>query len=266
MHYHLEVWLEEKPQPETLRGQIESILAPFSEELQLVEYKENVCQYPVADNGMLQAMIQYRFPRTKKKRIQRKWAKRPENWRPLEEISVVVGDDRYMWNPIGFFDWFQIGGRWRGRHDPTYDPHEDYSLYELCDICRGTGFRRDALGVVTRDEDPSYTCNGCGKYNNETKRWEHDDHGPGLRMSWPTQWGMHPIDVIALQDLPEDFTCYRLIVVREGKVVQMFYKEHFYHDGKRFRLKDTDFDGNVQKQLRKLNIRDGYLVTVDYHA
>lgn len=32
--------------------------------------------------------VQYRFPRSKKKRIRRKWAKRPSNWR--EELGQVV--------------------------------------------------------------------------------------------------------------------------------------------------------------------------------
>ena len=35
-------------------------------------------------------MVQYRFPRSRKKRIRRKWAKRPENWRLRMEFGAAV--------------------------------------------------------------------------------------------------------------------------------------------------------------------------------
>lgn len=34
---------------------------------------------------------QFRFPKTKKRRIRNKWAKRPENWRPMRR-AMIMGD------------------------------------------------------------------------------------------------------------------------------------------------------------------------------
>jgi hypothetical protein len=39
------------------------------------------------------AMIeQFRFPKSRKKRIRKKWAKRPQNWRPDLKKTYVMGD------------------------------------------------------------------------------------------------------------------------------------------------------------------------------
>jgi hypothetical protein len=35
---------------------------------------------------------QFRFPRSKKKRIRAKWSKRPENSRPIVDRAVQMGD------------------------------------------------------------------------------------------------------------------------------------------------------------------------------
>lgn len=58
------------------------------------------------------------------------------------------------------WDWWQIGGRWTGwlgNYDPTTDPEN----FERCALCDGTGKRNDALGKQAREDDPTYTCNGC---------------------------------------------------------------------------------------------------------
>lgn len=34
---------------------------------------------------------QFRFPKSKKRRIRNKWAKRPENWRPMRR-AMIMGD------------------------------------------------------------------------------------------------------------------------------------------------------------------------------
>lgn len=38
---------------------------------------------------------QFRFPRTKKRRIRNKWSKRPENWRPSRR-AYLTGDTLYV--------------------------------------------------------------------------------------------------------------------------------------------------------------------------
>jgi hypothetical protein len=77
-------------------------------------------------------------------------------------------------NPDAKWDWYQVGGRFNGYFDVEYDPDTDPENQEVCFICRGTGKRDDDLGRARREEDPTYTCNGCG--------------GKGTKVSWPTQW------------------------------------------------------------------------------
>lgn len=42
---------------------------------------------------------QFRFPRTKKRRIRRKWAKRPENWRPITNRVFQIRDGCILCHP-----------------------------------------------------------------------------------------------------------------------------------------------------------------------
>lgn len=86
----------------------------------------------------------------------------------------------YWHNPVGFWDWYQIGGRWTGLLS-SYDPHTDPSLMEVCDLCVGTGRRNDTIGLQRRAVDPGYTCNGCD--------------GKGKRQVWPTQFPRHAGDI-----------------------------------------------------------------------
>lgn len=97
------------------------------------------------------------------------------------EIEPFIEDgETYQHNPVGFWDWFQIGGRWTG-HLSGYDPAEDPRLMDVCDLCQGTGMRVDQLGRTLRAEDPDYTCNGCS--------------GKGKRLLWPSEWPRHDGDV-----------------------------------------------------------------------
>ena len=82
----------------------------------------------------------------------------------------------------GYWDWYQIGGRWTGHFD-GYDPEQDPQNVETCPLCVGTGDRPDT-------NQPG--CNGCG--------------GKGQRSKWPTDWALHTGDlttVRALQALKE---------------------------------------------------------------
>jgi len=158
----------------------------------------------------------------------------------------------------GFWDWWQIGGRWTGAHSDKYDPQKDERNLEECWVCNGTGLRIDDVGIQAREEDPSYTCNGCGDYNQKMKRWEFGEYGKGITLKWPTQWAeAYEIDVMPLDRVKEDFTCHTLIA--NGNAYQ---KEKWDGDN----WVKTEFDGNVKNMLEKLKIDKGFLVTVDYHC
>lgn len=75
------------------------------------------------------------------------------------------GTYRSTRNPQAKWDWWQIGGRWTGTLG-EYDPEKDPANIETCDLCHGTGKRRDM--VVAGG------CNGC--------------RGEGRRVKWPTSW------------------------------------------------------------------------------
>lgn len=155
----------------------------------------------------------------------------------------------------GFWDWYQIGGRYTGRKT-DYNPEDDERNWETCRLCNGTGYRNDHVAQDARQKDPSYTCNGCGHITQDGQ-WTHGKHGPGKALKWPTQWKSYAGDICAVVDTPEDLTCFTLIV--NGSVYHM---EEW--DGKNWN--NTGFDGKVAKKLKELNVTKGVLVTVDYHC
>lgn len=174
------------------------------------------------------------------------------------EIERYEEDGEELWrNPRGFWDFWVIGGRWTGDHT-GYDPWKDRLNYSKCRWCGGTGFRNDAVGQEEREIGPTYTCNSCGEYDLETKTWSHGEFGPGLSMAWIPRpyYG----DLMHIAGIKDDLTCYTLIV--NGKI---YPKEHFDYENLTF-LKNPEFDGNVMKKLNELGIKDGYLITVDYHC
>ena len=156
-----------------------------------------------------------------------------------------------------FWDWYQIGGRWTGEKDPNYDPTKDPQNAEECRLCLGTGFRNDPQGVQSRSEDQTYTCNGCGKYDETTKTWGHTNIGPGRSVKWPTEWAKFKGDIMPISVVPRDLKCFTLIV---GD--QVFHQEAWNGDD----FVKTEFDGLVIPKLKELEINDGHLVTVDYHT
>lgn len=175
------------------------------------------------------------------------------------EVEQIEEDGETYWhNPIAFFDWYQIGGRWTGEHT-GYDPSEDVENVKTCDLCKGSGFRRDLVGLKAAMEHTSYTCNGCGTFDRETKKWIHGPYGKGRRLVWPTQFAKYKKDIIDIKDpdLKSDLSSYTLIVGPE-----VFHKEEW--NGSTF--EKTKFDGNVLKKLAELKINTGYLVTIDYHS
>jgi len=89
----------------------------------------------------------------------------------------------------GFWDWYQIGGRWTGLFD-NYDPTKEPENNEVCWLCHGTGLRNDDIGKAQREADPNYTCNSCG--------------GKGIAVKWPTQFKNYPGDIIPISQLTEE--------------------------------------------------------------
>jgi len=148
----------------------------------------------------------------------------------------------------GWWDWFQIGGRWTGEHDPDYDPAKDPRNHENCTICNGTGKRTDRIGEAARRDNPGYTCNGCGS----------DDTPAGIAIKWPTQRAEVGADVIPTRDCREDLTCHTLLVNGKALMVEEWTGKDF---------KKTDFNGMVRETLDSMGLLNtGKLVTVDYHC
>jgi len=203
MHYHAEVWIKTN---ENVESQVESALAPYDEDLQVIQREED-----------------------------------GETW----------------WeNPDGWFDWWEIGGRWKGEHVEGYDPTEDPAHLETCDICGGTGdrpgwvlyiYEEDGTRKRTFKDAWAKECNGCNSCL-----------GTGKRLSWPTGWKQHHKDVIPIADIRDDLTCYTLVV---GDKVM--HDEIYTGDG----FADGPMKNKTVKQaLAELGVKDGYLVTVDYHC
>jgi hypothetical protein len=91
---------------------------------------------------------------------------------PGEAVAMALasGRDRE-------WDWYQIGGRWTGLLS-GYNPEGDPDNHHPCQICRGTGYRNDAVLVGP--------CNACG--------------GIGVRVAWPTAWKAHAGDVATVAE------------------------------------------------------------------
>ncbi len=188
-----------------------------------------------------------------------------------DEYVKAVGEIMEPFNEEGsiqgFWDWYQIGGRWTGAHDPAYSPDNDARNSQRCDLCNGTGFRNDSVGKAGRAADKSYTCNGCGEYDRENGKWKHGPLGPGVRVKWPTQWALFDGDVMSIAEAREkcpDLSSATLIVPPDKVCPTHYAYQQESWNGKAF--VKTEFGGNVFEMLDKLGIKEGWLVTVDYHC
>lgn len=163
-----------------------------------------------------------------------------EVWIPEKENAEAQVEEimePYYEEKGGFWDWYMIGGRWKGFHDPTYVQETDPDHIIPCRYCNSTGLRDDMghweNGKKVFKDAWAEKCNGCNVC-----------HGTGKELTWPTQWASHPKDVIPISETPEDLKCPTLIL--PGKVLQ-------------------DLEGPIKPVLEKEGITEGYLVTVDYH-
>jgi hypothetical protein len=172
------------------------------------------------------------------------------------QIDFIMEPHKEDESEKGFWDWYQIGGRFTGSHDSTYDPTTDPANLETCGWCDGTGFRNDDLGRSERAKHPDYTCNACGTFV-EGVGWKHGKNGPGRALKWPTLWVRVSTDISPVQAISNDLKAFTLIA--NGNVL---HQEIW--NGKEW--VKTEFDGVVKSALQHLGIKDGYLVTVDYHS
>jgi hypothetical protein len=95
-----------------------------------------------------------------------------------EAVQVTDEDGHTYWtNPQGWWDWWQIGGRWSGALDPDYDPMKDprNQTNKPCHWCKGTGAKNaEVVFEANNDTDVCSQCSGTGK-----------------EAEWPTQWAEH---------------------------------------------------------------------------
>ena len=141
----------------------------------------------------------------------------------------------------GFWEWYQVGGRWKGVHVPGYKAEDDpENQKNPCTWCNGTGTR----------EDTGKKCNACD--------------GKGVGTKWPTEWQPHAKDVIPVAEIPDTLAPFTLVL--PGKV---FHREEYHPEEKDIdrKFQETEFAKKTVKQvLQEEKITSGYLVTVDYHS
>jgi hypothetical protein len=112
---------------------------------------------------------------------------RPEDHKSIDEaVEHAMGPHE---EDGGFWDWYQIGGRWTGALD-GYDPDKDPANRYKCELCGGTGKRDDEIGREHRKRDTEYGCNGCD--------------GTGTAVRWPTGWARHDGDIMPIANLTEE--------------------------------------------------------------
>jgi len=58
-------------------------------------------------------------------------------------------------NPRNYWDWFELGGRWTGVLDPSYDPSKDPENLDTCWVCKGE--------KKSKDGGRCPQCSGFGK-------------------------------------------------------------------------------------------------------
>ena len=98
----------------------------------------------------------------------------------MEPFEMRYSNDaHYSGNTQNEWDWYQVGGRWTGFFDPSYNPNTDPKNIETCKLCNGTGTRTDMVA--------ENGCNGC--------------KGTGKHVKWPTSWARFGGDVMRKSDI-----------------------------------------------------------------
>ena len=254
MHYHLELYFNHEP----TRAEIDEAMAPFEEKdvpryrmytkaealdakrREIAHYMENLCYSRwIKDKESYEGENPHEGHINYLKEVEANHD--DEEWllsKVYTEWEDDVDEDGNIYstyNPDGIWDWFQIGARWKGNHDPDYDANNDEEHKETCWLCGGSGKRTDM--VVANG------CNGC--------------HGSGISQKWPTQWKPHDTDICPLEFARKDLTAAYLIV--DGTL----YATEVWNG---FTFEDGGFDGKVFPKLLELGKEDGWLVTIDLHC
>ena len=107
--------------------------------------------------------------------------------RPNPKCEQCNGSGRRQttYNPKSKWDWWQIGGRWTGMLDPSYDPEKDPENAERCFLCKGSGQRSGGA------------CAQC--------------QGTGKTTAWPTSWAKYSGDIMPIENIPPNVTPFALL-------------------------------------------------------
>jgi hypothetical protein len=130
-------------------------------------------------------------------------------------------------NGDGLYDEVSLGGQWSGAlTDFAYDPRLDPEFIVPCRFCQGTGFRNDNWGKKRREQNSTFTCDGCGVFETHPRvriqepdldtlfdrlgsgppddflsirgTWKHGKYGAGRINTW--DWGKPEIDAKPMTD------------------------------------------------------------------
>ena len=150
---------------------------------------------------------------------------KPEDGEPLDEAFVRGAVEQAM-GPSedngGFWDWYQIGGRWTGALD-GYDPETDPANQKPCEWCEATGITTAAVGA----RYPAYLSN-VGKTCFQCK-------GTGKATEWPTAWPFRLGDVRPVESLqPEQYERFHRVVSPSAGVFESERYEPWRVNGERF--------------------------------
>ena len=152
----------------------------------------------------------------------------------VEKHVEAVMSSRKVKSALGW-DWWQIGGRWTGLFT-GYDPDTDPKNIEKCDLCNGTGTRKD-MSVANG-------CNGCA--------------GKGKRAKWPTERVKHDGDVLTTAEALAKLTSERIPHALAAKGI---CSETEAWNGKTF-VTNPEHEAIVRMALAQ----PGRCVVVDYHS
>jgi len=169
----------------------------------------------------------------------------------LEEGEDIEAGVERMMGPCeengGFWDWYQIGGRWTGTLD-GYEPDKDPANQYKCELCKGTGKRDDKIGKEHREKNPDYGCNGC--------------NGTGTAVQWPTGWKRHDGDIMPVANLKEEqLKQFYRVITPWGT----YEHERFEPWKKDAKSRFTELDMPTLEWLKE-EFKDHLCVVVDNHS
>lgn len=182
--------------------------------------------------------------------VDRLMAPHKEDWVP-DPNGAVDEDGEPEGELVGFWNWYQIGGRWKGALVSEYDSSKDPDHIETCWLCNGTGRRTD----VPEADWEAYKAgpmNGCNRCK-----------GTGRMETWPTKWAPHPRDVMPVAEYAAQFLAdpwarpYRFVA--EGVNLE--------RDGMRDTT-DTEMQPHDRAVFEHIKAApdDSRVVVVDYHC